>query len=73
MFFKFHDLAWFNDVFDILDDDDQNNDDAELENILEQYNQNFDFDFINTNVDEEDMVIEDGSLADDDQDDQVKL
>ena len=66
-------MAWFNDVFDILHDDDQNNDNAELENILEQYNQNFDFDFINTNVDEEDMVIQDDSLADDDQDDQVKL
>ena len=60
-------------MFDILDDDDQNNENTELENILEQYNQNFDFDFINTNVDEEDMVIEDDSLADDDQDDQVKL
>ena len=66
-------MAWFNDVFDILDDDDQNNENAELENILDRYNQNFDFDFINTNVDEEDMVIEDDSLADDDQDDQVKL
>ena len=66
-------MAWFNDVFDILDDDDQNNDNAELENILEQYNQNFDFDFINTNVDEEDMVIEDDNLTDDDRDDQVKL
>ena len=66
-------MAWFNDVFDILDDDDQNNENTELENILEQYNQNFDFDFINTNVDEEDMVIEDDSVADDDQDDQVKL
>ena len=66
-------MAWFNDVFDILDDDDQNNENAELENILEQYNQNFDFDFINTNVDEEDMVIEDDNLTDDDRDDQVKL
>ena len=66
-------MVWFNDVFDILDDDDQNNDNAELENTLEQYNQNFDFDFINTNVDEEDMVIEDDNLTDDDRDDQVKL
>lgn len=43
----------FEDIFDIvLDDDDQN----ELENILEEYNESFDFDYIHTNVDEEETI-----------------
>jgi len=49
-------MDWFDDIFDIVNDDDDNNE--ELENIMEEYNQDFDFDYIDTNVDEEEMIIE---------------
>jgi len=41
------------DIFDIILDDDK----YEQENILEEYNEDFDFDFIHTNVDEEERPI----------------
>ncbi len=47
----------FYDTFDILDDDVEDDDEGEdLENIMEEYNQDFDFDNIDTNVDEEEMM-----------------
>jgi len=47
----------FYDIFDILDDDVEDDDEGEdLENIIEEYNQDFDFDYIDTNVDEEEMM-----------------
>jgi hypothetical protein len=64
-------MEWFDDIFDVLDIDDDN--DAELSNALEEYNQDFDFDYLHTNVDEELMVIEDDSLIDDDHGSKVRL
>jgi len=64
-------LGWVDDVFDILDDDDDNDND-ELKNKIEEYYQDFDFDYIDTNVDEEEMAVEDASKTNDDQDNQVK-
>jgi hypothetical protein len=49
-------MDWFDDIFDIANDDDDNNE--ELESIMEEYIQDFDFDYIDTNVDEEEMIIE---------------
>ncbi|CAF4598416.1 unnamed protein product, partial [Rotaria magnacalcarata] len=49
-----------NDPFDILDDDDEENVDLneDLESILEEYNHDIDFDYTNTNLDEEEMFID---------------
>ena len=66
-------MEWFDDVFDILDDaDDDDNDNDVVENKIEEYNQDFDFDYIATNVDEEEMVIEDHSITSDSHNNQVK-
>ena len=65
-------MECFDDLFDILDNDDDNDDD-ELSNVIEEYNQDFDFDYINTNVDEEAMIIEDDSLTDNDHSNKVNL
>ncbi|CAF2844990.1 unnamed protein product [Rotaria sp. Silwood2] len=46
-------MEWCNDVFDILNEDDE-----DLESIMEEYNQDFDFDYLNTTIDEEEMSIE---------------
>jgi hypothetical protein len=45
-----------NDIFDIINDDEQD-DTEEVENITEEYNTDFDFDYINTNVDDEEMMM----------------
>ena len=57
-------MEWLDDIFDVLDNDDDNDD--EISNVVDEYNQDFDFDYINTNVDEEAMIIEDDSFTDDD-------
>jgi hypothetical protein len=57
-------MDWFDDIFDVLDNDADN--DAELSNVLEEYNHDFDLDYIHTNVDEELMIIEDDSLTEND-------
>ena len=43
-------------MFDILDDDENN---EQLDKIMREYNQDFDFDYIYTNVDEEAMITND--------------
>ncbi|CAF1602325.1 unnamed protein product [Rotaria magnacalcarata] len=58
-------MEWFEGIFDILDDEDEN--DAygtqqtreDLDDIMEEYNQDFDFEGMNTNLDEEEMFIDD--------------
>ena len=47
----------FEDVIDILDYDEAEI--GEANDILDQYNQDFDFDYIHSNVDDEEMVMED--------------
>jgi hypothetical protein len=72
---------YFDAIFDILNDDDDGGSGAgaddnhntaeELENINEEYYQNYDFDYINTNVDEEEMMPEDDTIVDDNDDHKV--
>jgi hypothetical protein len=51
------------DIFDILNNDEEDDDD-DNENIIEQYNE--DFNYIDANIDEEEMMmIEDDDMADD--------
>jgi len=64
-------MEWSDDIFDVPDNDNDN--DAELSNAIEEYNQDFDFDYLHTNVDEELMVIEDDTLIDEDHDSKVRL
>ncbi|CAF5066567.1 unnamed protein product, partial [Rotaria magnacalcarata] len=62
---NFDHMEWFEGIFDILDDEDEN--DAygtqqtreDLDDIMEEYNQDFDFEGMNTNLDEEEMFIDD--------------
>jgi hypothetical protein len=74
-----HKKWWFYDhIFDIPDhspgDDDDGNDNTEEHGqILEEYNQDFDFNYIYTNVDEEDMINgDDDTNTDVNEDQQVK-
>ena len=62
-------MEWLHDIFDVLDNDDDNDD--EISNVVDEYNQDFDFDYINTNVDGEAMIIEDDSFIYDDHDNKV--
>ena len=62
-------MEWFDDIFDVLDNDYDNDD--EISDVIDEYNQDFDFDYINTNVDGEAMIIEDDSLTDGDHDNKV--
>jgi hypothetical protein len=61
-------MEYEEDIFDILDvdDGDDDDDDDTLESTILEYEQDFDFDYICTNVDEEEMVDDD-----DDDDDHV--
>ncbi|CAF4455542.1 unnamed protein product [Rotaria socialis] len=62
---NFDHMEWLEGIFDILDDEDE--DDAygkqqtreDLDDIMEEYNQDFDFEAMNTNLDEEEMFIDD--------------
>ena len=65
-------VEWFADPFDILDDDEEYAPDAneDPESILDEYNQEFDFD--PTNLDEEEMVIDEATINKQDDFDQVK-
>jgi hypothetical protein len=78
---KLNDKDYFDAVFDILNDDDYDHGSNEgrpmdtnqqqLETILEEYFEDFDFDHIDTNVDEEEMftVTEDEATMTNDVDD----
>ena len=55
-------MDWSNDNFTILDYDQHKqlqDEEEEHESIFEQYNQDFDFDYIKCNVDEEEMIVDD--------------
>jgi hypothetical protein len=65
-------MEWFYDIFDILNDDDDDEPEEELENIIEEYYQDFDFDNIDTNVDDEEMMFENDSLTKHDHEDKVR-
>lgn len=58
-------MEYFDALFDILNDDDGGDvQEEKLENILDEYYQDFDFDYFDTNVDEEEMIIEDDMIID---------
>ncbi|CAF4090289.1 unnamed protein product [Rotaria sordida] len=62
-------MEWFDDQFDILNDDNSNED---LENIMEEYNEDFDFDHLNTfNLNEEEMIIAEDMITTNDYGHQV--
>ncbi|CAF1336625.1 unnamed protein product, partial [Adineta steineri] len=59
-------MDYFNDIFDVpddLSDNDDHNDDEDTNKILEEYNQDFDFIYLNTNVDHEEMIIEQDDIT----------
>ena len=56
-------MECLDDVFDILDDDEN---DADLENIMEQYNEDFDFYRLHMNLDEETFIDHDQITTNDD-------
>ncbi|CAF1249427.1 unnamed protein product [Adineta ricciae] len=56
----FYDMNWRDHVFDIPDYLDQNatdNDDGHQETIFDEYLIDFDFDYVHTNVDQEEMIV----------------
>lgn len=53
-------MDWSTANFTILDDDQNNQiEEGECQSIFEHYNQDFDFDYIDNNVDEEEMIVDD--------------
>ncbi|CAF1538391.1 unnamed protein product, partial [Adineta steineri] len=59
-------MEYFNDIFDVpddLSDNDDHNDTEDLNKILEEYRQDFDFNYLNTNVDHEEMIIEQDDIT----------
>ncbi|CAF1346300.1 unnamed protein product [Rotaria sordida] len=65
----FANIEWFDDQFDILNDEDSNED---LENIMEEYNEDFDFDHLNTfNLNAEEMFVTEDMITTNDYGHQV--
>ncbi|CAF2260260.1 unnamed protein product [Rotaria magnacalcarata] len=60
-------MEWLEGIFDILDDEDEHDaygtqqTEEDLDDIMEEYNQDFDFEAMNTNLDEEEMFIDDNN------------
>ncbi|CAF1459863.1 unnamed protein product, partial [Adineta steineri] len=59
-------MEYFNDIFDVpddLSDNDDHNNTEDTNKILEEYNEDFDFNYLNTNVDHEEMIIEQDDIT----------
>ncbi|CAF1000624.1 unnamed protein product [Adineta steineri] len=59
-------MEYYNDIFDVpddLSDNDDHNDDEDINKILDEYRQDFDFNYLNTNVDREEMIIEQDDIT----------
>ncbi|CAF1455023.1 unnamed protein product [Adineta steineri] len=59
-------MDYFNDIFDVpddLSDNDDHNTTEDTNKILEEYNEDFDFNYLNTNVDHEVMIIEQDDIT----------
>ncbi|CAF4217810.1 unnamed protein product, partial [Adineta steineri] len=59
-------MEYYNDIFDVpddLSDKDDHNDTEDINKILDEYRQDFDFNYLNTNVDHEEMIIEQDNIT----------